>query len=406
MANRPNSNSNNGGGDQRGRGPAGNSKRLRVKKPVNKKKRLTIILSSVLAVVILLCGVGYALLHTNLFGGADITEYSSPKKIQDKSVNILVCGIDNDSDPAAEHTENELTDVIMIVNFNFEKSEATILQIPRDTYIGSDYPSGKVNAVYAHGDNQKEKIKNLVGLLNDQFSLPIDHYVTITMETFREAIDAIGGIDMNVPYQIDYSPGEGFVIPAGQQKLTGQQAEWFVRWRDGYAEGDIGRVKAQRLFVSAAMEELTTLNSSQMIKLVKLCYDKVETDLTMADILAYAQEASKLDLAKVEMYMVPGEPTYSDDGLSIYGIHKDELADLLNQKFRPHTDDVLAENLNVIEVSHDYDYYDQNGNSIQDLLNGHTPGKDSLRDREDTASGTGDGSGEDSSDTGSDTGEE
>ena len=67
---------------------------------------------------------------------------------------------------------------------------------------------------------------------------------------------------------------------------------------------------------------------------------------------------------------------------------------------------MLAENLNVIEVSHEYDYYDQNGNSIQDLLDGHTPGKDSLSDREDTTSGTGDGSGEDSSGTGSDTGEE
>ena len=134
------------------------------------------------------------------------------------------------------------------------------------------------------------------------------------------------------------------------------------------------------------MEKITKLSTNEMIKLVGLCYDKVETDLTGADILNYAQKASKLDLSQVEMYMVPGEPAYSKAGLSIYSVHKEELANLLNEKFRPHTEAVPAEKLTCPEVANSSSWYDKNGNTIDDLLGGAKPGKDTISGKESSSS--------------------
>lgn len=355
------------------------------KKTGSRKKKIALIVTTVVLALVIAGGTAvYVLLHSNLFGGADMSEYGNSQAVQEKSVNILIVGTDNDTS-RPEYADHELTDVIMVVNFNMEDGTAHILQIPRDTYVGDDIPSGKINAVFSRGENKDKHILNLVNYITTQYQLPIDHYITITMQTFIDAVDAIGGIEMNVPYDVTIVD-EGLEIKAGQQTLSGQQAQCFVRSRELYAEGDLGRVKAQRLFIAAGMEKITKLSTNEMIKLVGLCYDKVETDLTGADILNYAQKASKLDLSQVEMYMVPGEPAYSKAGLSIYSVHKEELANLLNEKFRPHTEAVPAEKLTCPEVANSSSWYDKNGNTIDDLLGGAKPGKDTISGKESSSS--------------------
>ena len=321
-------------------------------------KKIAIVIALIIAI---LAGIGagvYALLNSSLFDkGAeiDMSKYGSPVEVSESCVNFLIVGADQDEDKGGK---------------------VNLLQIPRDTYVGTKYPSAKINAVYNNGPHD-EKILNLIERINEDYQLPIDHYVMVTMKTFRDAIDAIGGIEMNVPWDIRVA-NEGLYVKKGLQTLTGQQAEAFVRCREIYAEGDIGRVKAQRVFLSAALDKITKLSANELIKLISMAYSQVNTDLTAADILTYAQKVSKINLEDMEMYMVPGVSARSAEGLSIWSVHKQEIADLLNEKFRPYTDDVPASKLKCIEVSNRYSYYDANGNTAQDIIDGAKPGTDTI----------------------------
>jgi len=341
-------------------------------------KKLAIILVLVFAIIAGLIGGGYALLHSQLFNEGeeiDMSKYATPVEVSEKSVNFLIVGADQDEDRTG-YNGRYLTDVIMVVSFDMEVGQVNILQIPRDTYVGSKYPSGKINAVYNNGPNEN-KIENLIERINEDYQLPIDHYVMITMKTFREAIDAIGGIEMDVPWDIVTKGGET-VLKAGLQTLTGRQASNFVRCRAIYAEGDVGRVKAQRAFLSAAMKKVTSLSVNELIKLISVSYDKIDTNLTAADILSFAQKVSKIDLKNMEMHMLPGEFATSPQNLSIWTVHKQETAKLLNEKFRPYSDPVPASKLKCIELSNKYTWNDDNGNTAQDILDGQSPLKGTI----------------------------
>ena len=162
-------------------------------------------------------------------GGEDpITEsIQTPTEVQEKVVNFLCVGVDE--------SEN-LTDVIIYLSYDKLEKKASLFRIPRDSFVGDDVPSGKINAVYGHPDEGQTKIGALIEKINDMFQLPVDHYATITLEGFRNIVDSIGGVDVDVPQTIYYD--EGMVIPEGEQHLDGEKAEWFVRYRAGYAKAD------------------------------------------------------------------------------------------------------------------------------------------------------------------------
>ncbi len=288
-------------------------------------------------------------------------DYKTEQENQKKVVNFLVTGIDY-----AEGTGRaKLTDVIMVVSYNLEEQNLNILQIPRDTYIGSEYPTGKINAVY--GNANAGGVENLARVIYDRFRLPIDHYVTITMDGFVNAIDAIGGVEINVQESFTL---EGVTIKPGVQTLNGIQAEKFVRERHSRG-GDIGRINAQREFLSALVKKFKNLSMGEISALVPTLMNEVNTDLTVRDVLTLAPQVLKLDTANMSFHMVPGEGAYANN-LSVWGVHKQVLADLLNEYFRPFSDPVPAEELNILEIANTTDYYDDNDTTVGDLIGGGT----------------------------------
>ncbi len=288
-------------------------------------------------------------------------DYKTEEENQKKVVNFLVTGIDY-----AEGTGRaKLTDVIMVVSYNLEEQNLNILQIPRDTYIGSEYPTGKINAVY--GNANAGGVENLARVIYDRFRLPIDHYVTITMDGFVNAIDAIGGVEINVQESFTL---EGVTIRPGVQTLNGTQAEKFVRERHSRG-GDIGRINAQREFLSALVKKFKNLSMGQISALAPTLMNEVTTDLTVNDVLTLAPQVLKLDTSNMAFHMVPGEGAYANN-LSVWGVHKQVLADLLNEYFRPFSDPVPAEELNILEIANTTDYYDDNDTTVGDLIGGGT----------------------------------
>lgn len=332
-------------------------------RPKKKKNVFVIVISVVLIVACVLTVAAVILLNSKPFSEGEVQEsFANEKEITKDFVNVLVIGIDSDvNDPSRTEL---LTDTMMIASFDIKANTMRILQLPRDTYVGDDYATGKLNAVYKTG-KEGDRMNTLIAKLYDMFKLPIDHYVTITMDGFREAIDAIGGVPMDVPYDV-VDEGQ-VIIQKGQQTLSGSQAEMFVRIRHMYANQDLGRMFAQRIFMTAMVKELLNSDVSEVLSVVTKVYDKITTDLTIGEAGAYVKKAMKLDMDKIEMYIVPGEGAPNNVH---YTIHKNETAELLNEKFRPYSSKVPAEELNVIELSHKSDYYDNSGNTMGEIDEG------------------------------------
>ncbi len=255
---------------------------------------------------------------------------------------FLVAGLD---------LSESLTDIIMVVCFDLEKNKATILQIPRDTYVGKDSASymngggtGKINGVYSRAVKGSSKIKALMRNINANFGLPIDHYITITIPGFRDIVDAMGGVTMNLErsYVVEDSrPTDhgGKAIPItigpGKVRLKGYQAEGFVRHRKSYSKGDIGRVEAQRKFYKALLQEVTKLGKGDLFNVVRKCYNDVSTDLTVEEMLGYAEKLTEIKGSDVSIVGVPGQAG-TKNGQSYYFPHKSELLPIINDHMRPY----------------------------------------------------------------------
>ena len=327
------------------------------KTPKRKKKkaRLIVALVSVALVVALV----FALLGMRIGGAGDILsdEWKTPSYLRSKTMTILICGADIDEEREGNE-EATSTDVIIVANMDLEKNTATLLQIPRDTYVGDVTATGKINAVYNNEDTPQESINALASQLYDMMKLPIDNYVTITMEGFRKAVDVLGGVEVNLEQEMVFNlrdPNEVIVntitLPAGPNLLNGEMADLFVRYRD-YARADLDRMNVQRIFLAALMDKLTNMSAGSLLSAVTTVYPYLETDFSLAELADLAMRAKEFSASDITAVRVPGEPVndFGENHQSVFTLHKEELAQTLNTYMRPHADPVDAAELKVIEL--------------------------------------------------------
>lgn len=272
------------------------------------------------------------------------------------------------------------SDVIMLFHFDIINDKINILQIPRDSFVPdfTNSETGKINSVYTLGDENLIPIQRVVDAVRDTFGIPIDRYITTGCDDIVDMVDIIGGIPINLPEQVIYSYDK--VLYPGEQVLNGEQAELFVRARKGYNEGDIGRVKAQRIFLAAAMEKALDLGPIQLTKFLTEVYNKgyIGTDLTLQEMSILSDFGSSIDLDDVTVHMVPGEATSYGD-YSVWSIHKNATIDVINEYFRPYQPELSYDSLSITElIESDYyntDIYDENQDTLQEIADGATPGE-------------------------------
>ncbi len=342
------------------------TKQINVEQTRSKKKAkrypkgLVIVINTLLSVVLVVSILGTtacaALLYMDFSDSGDaVADMSEISKSESNDVEyFLVAGTDEG--------EN-LTDIMMIVCFDLKANKADILQIPRDTFIGVDVPTSKMNAVYGQAPREEGQtnINVMLRRINDYFGLPIDHYITVTLSAFRDIVDAVGGVDVYVPdtiYNAFNEDRQYYTFNKGMNHFNGEMAEAFVRHRRSYVMGDLGRVKAQRNFYAAFIKKCLNMNYAQMASAATSIYDQVSTDMKLVDILAFAKTAQNLKVENIKFHAVPGQSgTYSVNGrqaLSYYSIHKQEYVDLINQYFMPYANPITVESLLIDELHTTY----------------------------------------------------
>lgn len=345
-------------------------------KNVKKKRKLSIFDRALLVLSVVLIGVSAGIIgYVSLMNWKPLSEVDesgnevsidesiqTAEEIRGRVTNFLVTGIDyNTIDASAGTARAKLTDVIMVVQLNLDTNKVDVLQIPRDTYVGTDVSStGKINAVYG-----RSGLEGLAQVIYDRFKLPVDHYVNINMDGFITIVDAIGGVEINIQESFTL---EGVTFQPGVQTLNGIEAEKFVRERHSRPGSDIGRMNAQREFLAALFQKFKHLSMSQITALVPTVMENVTTDLDVKTVLSMVELVMGIEMEDISFHMVPGEGCTAPNGQSVWSVHIDPLLEIINESFRPYEEPLTADDLNLVELQNTTDIYDNNTSTVGDLL--------------------------------------
>jgi LCP family protein required for cell wall assembly len=270
-----------------------------------------------------------------------------------QKINILVLGVDETSP-----TDPRRSDTMILLSYNPKTNKAYILSIPRDTMIKLDkYGTQKINAAYPIGGPQlaMDMVSQLIGE-------PVDYYVKIGYEGFKQLVDDLGGVEMNVPVDMNYDDYAGNLhihLKKGVQLLDGEKALQLVRFRHGYAEQDLERVKVQREFLLAMFEKAK--NPSTLLKInriLKTINQYVETNIPPVTMLKYADYILKLDKENIKTATLPGTPQYVN-GIAYYITDPQEI-----QEFIANLDSNVDDKTNEVAVNKNIKIEVLNGGGI------------------------------------------
>ncbi|MDP3388198.1 MAG: LCP family protein [Eubacteriales bacterium] len=241
-------------------------------------------------------------------------------------INVLIVGL-----------EEVRTDTIILASYNIKSKKLDMISIPRDTYYYKEgFRSGytyvanyKINAVFS-GDG----IEGLIRAVEDIVNIPIHHYVTVTMTGAAKIVDAMGGVEFDVPFDMKYddiydSPPLHIDLKAGLQVLDGENAVDFLRFRknnDGtISYGDIQRIEEQQKFLAQAAKQAFGIRFPLVVKEV---FDAMDTDVKLSEALTYATSTIGIKTEDISFYTLPGDAEYMQ-GVSFYMMNGTEIQKII-----------------------------------------------------------------------------
>ncbi|MBZ4645848.1 MAG: polyisoprenyl-teichoic acid--peptidoglycan teichoic acid transferase [Petroclostridium sp.] len=250
----------------------------------------------------------------------DVLDKTQPFQLG-KKINVLIMGTDG---------SEARSDVMIVASLDSKNKKLNMLSIPRDTRVKINNKYQKINAALTLGKEELaiRKVKEITGM-------PIHYYVTVNFKGFRNIIDILGGVDIDVPVNMNYDdPVQDLHIhlKKGMQHLDGKKAEQFVRYRQ-YPEGDIGRIKAQQAFIKALLEQKLRLEYlSKANDIFKAIKENVKTNITAADVAKNLSMIKALNSNNIQMYQLPGEPKMIN-GASYFVADDQKTISLIEESF-------------------------------------------------------------------------
>ena len=307
-------------------------------------------------------------------------------KVEKGIYNILLVGHDRAA---------TLADVTMLINVNENKGTITVMQIPRDTYV-DDFATNKVNAAYStyYGMALKEgakdpylaAVQSYAELLEQNLCINIHHAAVLNLDGLINIVDILGGVELYVPQRMYYSdPEQGLYIDLqeGWQTLDGKNAENFVRFRSGYVQQDLGRINAQKIFLTALFEKvkasISISNTAKLTQVAGEIFNNLHTDMTASDIMYYGKFVLGVDLANLNMTTIPGNVPQSH-----YVINRKATLAIINEYFNIYNTeigDAIFDRNGVFcpaSTAGTNAYYAEADNTLDEMHNGQDISDDSI----------------------------
>jgi LCP family protein required for cell wall assembly len=245
--------------------------------------------------------------HGGAPGLAGILDPTKLKGEGDGRINILILGIGGEG-----HEAPNLSDTILVMSIDPKTKDAAMLSVPRDLYVKIPPVPGKsltqyskINAANAYGGPElaEKVVSNVIGV-------PIHYYMLVDFSGFKQAVDSVGGIDVNVPkaiydpeYPCDNERGGycPFKIAAGTQHMNGTIALRYARSR--HSTSDFDRASRQQLIIAAlktkSMQLSTLTNPAKLSGLLDALGGHVKTDMQLNEMQKMATIAKDIDTSKL-----------------------------------------------------------------------------------------------------------
>lgn len=302
--------------------------RRRKKRKSKKKKGFKIALFIILLLIIGVGAYGFSLYSSvaNTFSRTHepLSRDKSEKRTEQVNfaerdpLSILLLGVDQ------RGTDRGRSDSLILMTINPDKQSVKMVSIPRDTrteIIGKG-KEDKINHAYAFGGVDMS-IKTVENFLD----VPIDYFVQVNMEGFKDIVDAVGGVTIENPFTFEI---DGVNYPKGTLQLDGEKALLYSRMRYEDPRGDFGRQERQRQILKAVIDEGASVKSlASYGSILDAIGDNVKTNLTfneMKDIQANYKDA-RHSLEQVE---INGSGGKREDGIYYYNVSEEERTKISN----------------------------------------------------------------------------
>lgn len=258
------------------------------------------------------------------------SEAPTYQPVTDQNVkNILLLGIDINPDDGTDGR----SDTMMLMSIDNKTKHIRLVSFLRDTLI--EIPGkgkSKLNAAYipthkdASGNTVKGDPSRLVATLQNNYRIHIDNYVTVNTECFREAIDAVGGIDVPKVSVLEANGKGGMnaiikrewpkkdwvtVVPGNNVHMDGKVALIYARMRE--ADSDYARTGRQRQVIELLVGKIKSMGLVDLNKLVNDFAPKVQTDLSTADLAYLVSIAGTVSNYNMQTAQVPQNGTFVED---------------------------------------------------------------------------------------------
>ena len=278
---------------------------------------------------------------------------------------------------AAFDQQGGSTDTMMVASYDAVAHTANMVSVPRDTMLDrrvGAYHYYRLNGAYINGEYANGEgggIQELRSAVSAQLGIPIDYYVVVDLKNFVTIVDAVGGVDFEVPVYMDYyDPTQDLKIyyeKGMHYGLTGQQVMEIARCRkntiwhsdgtyeiyDTYPDGDIGRNRTQQELLKAIAKKLISWNNwDKVLKFIDIFNASVDTNMSLLDMAFFGQDAIAKDaLSTLATATIPGIGDVRYQGQEwLYQYDIPGSLDIINTMLNPYTTPVTEDMVSMLQV--------------------------------------------------------
>ena len=256
---------------------------------------------------------------------------------RDGIFTVLVVGTD---------VSGQLTDTIVVATFDVNEKSVAILNIPRDTIArAANGETHKINSAYGRGgiDRLITEIKNLIGF-------EVNRYVIVNFTAFTRIVDAVGGIEVDVPEDMYKNTGDMLIdLEAGHQVLDGEHALMLMRYR-GYDNADIDRISVQQEVYKAVIKQLATPSIIlKLPSLTSIIAQNVQTDMSVGELIWIGTNYATMNTDDVVTNTIPNTAKYINE-ISYVLPDEEEILGLVNTYYNPYEEEITRLNLADVPV--------------------------------------------------------